>query len=95
MRLYAFLAQEKLLRDPAQIIAVVAEPIPRVGAKGDSYPDYFTPNSLWKWKQFWEFMGLPYEVVPLGIRDAVSRIRNQFANAMSGALSEEIDQAPG
>jgi hypothetical protein len=86
LRLYAYLVQEKLLRDSTAIQVCVAELLPRTGSEFeqyDYYPDYFSPQTYWNSVQLWEFIGVSFDVVSVAIRNVAQDFREQLHNGLS------------
>jgi hypothetical protein len=69
--LCAWLVQEKLVPERTSIHVRVAELVPRqVGWEWqDHYHDYFSPLTYWSSERLWEFIGVPFGVVQVAIRD--------------------------
>jgi hypothetical protein len=86
LRLYAYLVQEKLFREPAAIHVSVAELLPRLGSsfdRYDHYPDYFSRHTYWSADQLWDFIGVPFDVVSAAIRNVGQGFREQLRNGLS------------
>ena len=71
LRLYALLVQEKIMRQPESISVCLAELLPRKRQRDDQdhYPDYFSAHTYWSSTKLWDFIGVPFGVVSLAIRD--------------------------
>jgi hypothetical protein len=85
LRLYAYLVQEKLFREPAAIQICVAELLPRMGSEFeqyDYYPDYFSPHTYWNSDQLWQFIGVPFDVVSQAIKNVAQDFREQLKNGL-------------
>ena len=91
LRLYAFLVQEKILRDPKQIEVCVAELLPRYSGfeDRDRYPDYFSSETYWTTCRFWDFVGVPFEVVTCAIQDVAKEFRDRLRSGLRGLLPRE------
>lgn len=81
LRLYALLIQEKVMRQPESISVCLAELLPRKSRRDsqDHYPDYFSAITYWSSDKLWRFIGVPFRVVSLAIRD-VSKAFQQKLN---------------
>lgn len=88
LRLYAYLAQEKILRDPTQIVVCVADLLPRsVNEFGlDRTPEYFSQHTHWSPDRLWDFIGVPYDVVTLAIADVALEFRERLSTALASLL---------
>ena len=88
LRLYAFFVQEKILRDPRQIEACVAELLPRYSRfeDRDRYPDYFSSQTYWTARRVLEFVGVPFEVVTYAIQDVAKEFRDRLRSGLRGLL---------
>jgi hypothetical protein len=89
LRLYAYLVQEKLLREPATIHVGVAELLPRLGSsfeQYDYYPDYFSPHTYWNSNQLWQFIGVPFDVVSAAISNVAKDFRHQLHDGLKYLL---------
>jgi hypothetical protein len=88
LRLYALLVQEKILRDPRSIHVCVAELLPRAEwfALGDRWPDYFSATTHWSTERLWGFIGVPYEVLGLAMRDVAHEFRVRLRSGLDGLL---------
>lgn len=85
LRLYAYLVQEKLFREPGAIQVCVAELLPRLGSDFDQYdyyPDYFSPHTYWNSEQLWKFIGVPFDVVSEAIRNVAQDFREQLKDGL-------------
>jgi len=93
LRLYAYLTQEKILRDPRQIHVYVAELFPRSSRFGarDRYPGYFSPQTYWSSNQLWEFIGVPFNVVTFALRDVAKEFRQQLVKGLRDLLPKPPD----
>lgn len=91
LRLYAYLVQEKLLRQPATIHVSVAELLPRLGSsfeQYDYYPDYFSPQTYWCSDQLWKFIGVPFDVVSAAISNVATNFREQLHDGLKFLLPD-------
>jgi len=90
LRLYAWLVQEKVLRNPAQIEVGVAELYPRYSdfEDRDRYPDYFSSLTYWSCDQLWQFLGMPFDVVTVALRDVAATFRDQLIGGLRGLLPD-------
>jgi len=97
LRVYGLLVQEKIIREPASICACVAELVPRHGGFEDldHYPDYFSPETYWTCNRLWDFIGVPFDVVTLAIRDAAKAFRKRLIDGLRGLLPAEPEDIPG
>lgn len=89
LRLYAYLVQEKVFREPVTIHVSVAELLPRLGnsfEQYDYYPDYFSPHTYWSSDQLWQFIGVPFEVVSQAIRNVAQDFREQLHDGLKFLL---------
>jgi hypothetical protein len=89
LRLYAYLVQEKLLRDPEALHVCVAELLPRLGSgfeQYDRYSDYFSPLTYWDSNQLWQFIGVPFGVVTQAIKNVARDFREQLKGGLTNLL---------
>jgi len=88
LRLYAWLMQEKVLRDPDQIEVCVAELLPRYSDfdELDRYPDYFSSLTYWSSDYLWKSLGIPFEVVTLALRDVAGQFREELIRGLRDLL---------
>jgi hypothetical protein len=95
LRLYAWLVQEKILRDPTQIEVCVAEIYARYSDFDDldRYPDYFSSLTYWSCDRLWQFLEMPFEVVTVALRDVAAEFRGQLIAGLRDLLpdAEEPD----
>jgi hypothetical protein len=93
LRLCAWLVQKRLVPKRSSIHVQVAELVPRhVGWEWlDHYPDYFSPLTYWSSERLWQFIGVPFDVVPLAIHD-VARVR--LLEGLKELLPKPGDVAP-
>lgn len=85
LRLYAYLVQEKLFREPGAIQVCVAELLPRLESdfeQYDYYPDYFSPHTYWNSDQLWKFIGVPFDVVSQAIKNVAQDFRDQLKDGL-------------
>jgi len=94
LRLYAYLVQEKILRDPKGIQVAVAEVVPRYSEFDPSigHPDFFSPVTYWKSHDLWGNIGVPFEVVTAAIHDVAEEFRGKLISGLRGLLPK--DEAP-
>jgi hypothetical protein len=87
LRLYAFLIQKKLAA-PASITACVAALVPRKKGREweDTYPDYFSFDTSWSNQQLWDFIGVPFDIVGIAIREAAVSFRKQLKEGLRHLL---------
>ncbi len=88
LRLYAYLVQEKLFRDPRQMRVCVADLLPRTPSDfgDDRTPDYFSSYTHWPPARLWEFIGVPYDVVTLAISDVAIEFQDKLRKALASLL---------
>ncbi len=88
LRLYAYLVQEKIMRDPECIHVGVAALLPRQGhfECRDRYPDYFSTTTYWSTDRLWKFIGVPFEVVSLAVQEVAKEFRNNLIDGLRGLL---------
>lgn len=84
LRVFAFLAQEKILRDPRYLQVAAAEIVPR--DQQISGATYFSSKTYWAAAEFWKFLGVPFEVVESGIKAAGLLLGEQLRNALARLL---------
>ncbi len=85
LRLYGFLVQEKLFRNPEGIQVSVAELLPRLGSDFDQYdyyPDYFSSHTYWSSEKLWDFIGVPFDVVSDAIKSVAQDFRDQLKDGL-------------
>jgi hypothetical protein len=94
LRLYAYLVQEKILRDPISIHVAVADVIPRYSTfpANDHYPLYFSPESYWHTNRLWDYIGVPFEVVRFGIHDVAKEFRNRLRKGLKDLLPTALNR---
>jgi hypothetical protein len=89
LRLYAYLVQEKMCRDPATIQVCVAELLPRLGSgfeQYDRYPDYFSARTYCDATQLWDFIGVPFDVVTEALKNVARSFRDQLKQGLTFLL---------
>lgn len=88
LRLYAYLVQEKLLRDPRSLRVGVAALVPRKAdfAHQDHYPDYFSTETYWSTEKLWKFIGVPFTVVTEAIDQVAGEFRARLKDGLRGLL---------
>lgn len=88
LRLYALLVQEKIIRESRSIQVAVGELVPRCTGfeEYDRYPDYFSPETYWATDRLWKFIGVPFDIVSLAIRDAAKEFRQSLIKGLRGLL---------
>jgi len=88
LRLYALLVQEKIMRQPESICVCLAELVPRKRQREmlDYYPDYFSAETFWSSQRLWEFIGVPFGVVSLAIRDEAKAFREKLNDGLRTLL---------
>lgn len=97
LRLYAYVVQEKLFREPASIQVCVAELLPRLESdfnQYDYYPDYFSPRTYWNSEQLWDFIGVPFGVVSQAIKNVAKDFREQLHDGLRFLLPDS-EPPPG
>lgn len=84
LRLYAYLVQEKILRDPSSLQVGVAALVPRKvdSAHQDHYPDYFSTETYWSTERLWHFIGVPFDAVT----SAIDRVAGEFRERLKEGL---------
>ena len=91
LRLYGYLIQEKILRNPLQMNVYVAELVPRrySGYEGqDRYPDYFSSTTYWPSEELWKFIGVPFDVVQKALEQVAIEFREQLISGLRNLLPE-------
>jgi hypothetical protein len=89
LRLYSYIVQEKLYRQPATIPVCVAELLPREEG-GFSRYDYFSPHTYWTAGQLWHFIGVPFEAVS----QAIETVGQEFRERLIMGLRFLLPEAP-
>ncbi len=92
LRLYAYLVQEKILRNPSQMNVYVAELLRRKERHHegfDRYPDYFSCLTYWSSERLWDFIGVPFELVTDAIQIASTEFRKQLIAGLRNLLPKE------
>jgi hypothetical protein len=89
LRLFAYLAQEKPLRDPEQLHVSVAEVVPR--AKQPVGTGYFSSLTYWNAERFWKHLGVPFEAIQVGIAAAGTILGEQLREGLQGLLPREAE----
>ena len=87
LRLCAWLVKEKLVPERSSIHVQVAELVPRqVGWEWlDHYPDYFSPLTYWSSERLWAFIGVPFAIVQVAIRDvARAKLKDGLLRLLPG-----------
>jgi hypothetical protein len=86
-RVLGWLCQEKILRRPERMTAAVAEMLPRFHTfPAQRGSRMFSDKTWWSHEQFWKFVGVPYEVVELG----VDRVGKELRARLLGSLKTII-----
>ncbi len=87
LRLSAWLVQENLVPRRPSIHIHVAELVPRHVSWEwlDHYPDYFSPLTYWSSERLWDFIGVPFGVVQVAIRDVARQVEGWFVKAAARA----------
>lgn len=90
LRLYAYLVQEKILRDPRSLKVGVAALVPRKAdsAYQDHYPDYFSTETYWSTERLWKFIGVPFSAATKAIDDVAGEFRQRLKDGLRGLLPE-------
>lgn len=88
LRLYAYLVQEKILRDPSSLRVGVAALLPRKvdSAHQDHYPDYFSTETFWSTDRLWHFIGVPFKAVTSAIDEVAGEFRERLKEGLRGLL---------
>lgn len=60
----------------------------------DHYPDYFSPETYWTTAQVWDFVGVPFDVVTLAIRDVAKQFRQRLIEGLRGLLPSDAPPLP-
>jgi hypothetical protein len=96
LRLYALLVQEKVMRQPASICVCLAELLPRRRQREDQdhYPDYFSALTYWSSDKLWRFIGVPFGVVSLAIRDEAKAFRKKLKEGLRTLLPHGKKEKP-
>ena len=85
LRLYAYLCQEKPFRDPHSVKVYVTELLPRDTGDfdgSDHYPDYFSNETYMSSEDFWNRLGVPFNVV----KGAISEVAQEFREKLITGL---------
>ncbi len=93
LRLYAYLVQEKLFREPGDIHVCVAELLPRLVGdfeQYDHYPDYFSPLTYWNSDRLWKFIGVEFDVVSQAIKNVAHDFREQLKDGLRFLLPDSM-----
>lgn len=96
LRLYAFLVQEKIFREPSRIRVCVAELLPRFETgfeRYDYFPDYFSAHTYWHWDQLWKFIGVPFDAVLQAISNVAKDFRHQLNDGLRFLLPGAVPPA--
>jgi hypothetical protein len=93
LRLYALLVQEKITRQPQSICVCLAELLPRrrQWASQDHYPDYFSEVTYWSSDQLWRFIGVPFDVVSMALREEAKAFRQRLKEGLRTLLPHPVD----
>lgn len=89
LRLYAYLVQEKLFREPPTIHVCIAELLPRLRSsfeEYDHYPDYFSSATYMTSEELWRFIGVPFTVVSEAIRNVAAEFRDSLIDGLRDLL---------
>lgn len=91
LRLYALLIQEKIMRKPEAICVCLAELLPRKRRRDsqDHYPDYFSAVTYWNSEKLWRFIGVPFGVVSIAIRDVAKAFRQKLKEGLRTLLPHD------
>lgn len=93
MRLYGYLVQEKIFHEPNTIKVYVAELLPRYGGFecNDRYPDYFSTETYWTYDRLWNFIGVPYDVVPAAVKAVSKEFGERLISGLQRLLPDHDD----
>ena len=94
LRLYAYLVQEKVFREPPTIRVTVAELLSRETSgfeEYDYYPDYFSSETYWSSDKLWDFIGVPFDVVTEAIQGVAKEFRERLIHGLRELLPEAKD----
>lgn len=93
LRVYAVLRASKWQRPPASLRVQLAELVPRESgwAESDPHPDYFSPETYLPAEDLWQFLGVPFSVVPQGIARASSTLREHLVRGLTSIFRGEAD----
>ncbi len=92
LRLYAYIVQEKILRNSSQMNVYVAELLHRKDSSYegyDRYPDYFSCLTYWSSEKLWDFIGVPFELVTEAIQIVSEEFRKQLIAGLRNLLPKE------
>lgn len=88
LRLFAWLSQEKILRRPQQMMAVIADLLPRWNLyPADQGPELFSSITWWSHDRLWEFIGVPFGVVDIAIDEVGKGLRGELVRSLSHSSS--------
>lgn len=97
LRLYALLVQEKIMRQPQSICVCLAELLPRKRQREsqDHYPDYFSFETYWSSDKLWDFIGVPFGVVSLAIREVSKIFKVRLKEGLRTLLPHDNEKKQG
>lgn len=96
LRLYAYLVQEKILRDPKQIRVHVAEIVPRNPVRFESLrtPAYFSDLTYMRCADLWSFFGVPFAAASEGMKQAGRELGERLREGLKGLLPGRHRDSP-
>lgn len=97
LRLYALLVQEKIMRQPEAISVCLAELLPRKRQREsqDHNSDYFSAVTYWSSDKLWRFIGVPFGVVSIAIREEAKSFKKKLKDGLSMLLPENQQREKG
>ena len=97
LRLHALLVQEKIMRQPDAICVCLAELLPRKRQREsqDHNSDYFSAVTYWSSDKLWRFIGVPFGVVSIAIREEAKAFRQKLKEGLRTLLPEHQQKEKG
>lgn len=97
LRLYALLVQEKIMRQPEAISVCLAELLPRKRQREaqDHNSDYFSAVTYWSSDKLWRFIGVPFGVVSIAIREEAKAFKKKLKEGLRTLLPENQQREKG
>jgi hypothetical protein len=97
LRLYALLVQEKIMRRPEAICVCLAELLPRKRQREsqDHNSDYFSALTYWSSDKLWRFIGVPFGVVSVAIREEAKAFKEKLKAGLRTLLPENQQREKG
>jgi hypothetical protein len=87
LRVHGWLCQEKVLRRPDKMTAVIAELLPRWNlVRPENDPEMFSPMTWWSHSRLWKFIGVPFEALEVAVARVGRDMRKLIVDCLSTLL---------